>query len=128
MVWPRIRNHPGLATLLVLLLVLPAPLVWLGSSTNLLDPVLYSAVIEADVVLDAGCNVVSRQVTREYGQQNDLTELEAHTIQALSDHHWLSEMTMSRCVEKSGEFTMHSKFWRAWNDHHRYSITVRGSN
>ncbi len=80
------------------------------------------------MVLDAGCNVVSRQVTREYGQQNDLIELEAHTIQALSDNHWLSEMTMSRCIEKSGEFMMPSKLWRAWNGHMNYSITVRGIN
>ena len=77
MVWHRIRNHPGLAALLVLLLVLPAPLVWLGSSTDLLDPVLYSAVIEADVEFDAECNMVSRQITNESGLQDHVAKLEA---------------------------------------------------
>ena len=83
MVWQRIRNHPGLAALLVLLLVLPAPLVWLGSSTDLLDPVLYSAVIEADVEFDAECNMVSRQITSESGRQDHVAKLEAWSSETL---------------------------------------------
>ncbi len=79
MVWQRIRNHPGLAALFVLLLVLPAPLVWLGSSTDLLDPVLYSAVIEADVVFDMECNIVSRQIMSASGRQDHVAKLEALT-------------------------------------------------
>ncbi len=58
----RFLVHRGLVTVLVFLLVLPAPLIWMGSSTSLLDPVLYSAVIEADVEIDAECNLVSWQV------------------------------------------------------------------
>ena len=86
MVWHRIRNHPGLAALLVLLLVLPAPLVWLDSSTDLLDPVLYSAVIEVDVVFDAECNIVSRQITSESGQQDHVASLEALIFEGMIYH------------------------------------------
>ena len=82
----RLRSHPGLAAVLVVLLMLPAPLIWLGSSTNLLDPVLYSAVIESDVVFDAECNLISRQVTRELGQQDHLAELTELTV----NHDWHS--------------------------------------
>ena len=133
MVWQRIRNHPGLAALLVFLLVLPAPLVWLGTSTNLLEPVLYSAVIEADMVFDADCNMVSRQVTRELGQQDHRVELAEWTVNhdwhslfhtmALTDKGWspnemealASDAGISSCVEYAGElFTTRAKLWRTW--------------
>lgn len=86
----RIRSHPGLAAVLVVLLMLPAPLMWLGSSTNLLEPVLYSAVIEANVAFDAECNMVSRQVTRELGRQDRVEKLEALTLLHLAGRHFHS--------------------------------------
>ena len=86
----RLRSHPGLAAVLVVLLMLPAPLIWLGSSTNLLEPVLYSAVIEANVAFDAECNMVSRQVTRELGRPDRVEKLEALTLLQLAGWHFHS--------------------------------------
>ena len=136
MVWQRIRNHPGLAALLVLLLVLPAPLVWLGSSTDLLDPVLYSAVIEADVEFDAECNMVSRQITSESGPQDHVAKLEAWSSETLlddlsqhramwthlTDKGWTPkeieafarDFGTHSCIEHAGEFSTRSRLWRNW--------------
>jgi len=141
MIWQRIRNHPGLAALLVLLLVLPAPLVWLGSSTDLLDPVLYSAVIEADVVFDAECNMVSRQITSESGQQDYVAKLATLTTLSsegmfhfhsvshsrdmwthLRNKGWTPEEIealardagIAGCAQHTGEFTTKAKLWRGW--------------
>lgn len=102
MVWHRIRNHPGLAALLVLLLVLPAPLVWLGSSTDLLDPVLYSAVIEADVVFDAECNIVSRRITSESGQQDHVASLEALIFEGMIYHLVSHDRDMWKYLREKG--------------------------
>ncbi len=105
MVWQRIRNHPGLAALLILLLVLSAPLVWLGSSMDLLEPVLYSAVIEADVEFDAECNMVSRQITSESGRQDRVAKLEALASEG---------MYLSSCRDHAGKVMTRSKLWRGW--------------
>lgn len=152
MVWQRIRNHPGLAALLVLLLILPAPLVWLGSSTDLLDPVLYSAVIEADVVFDAECNMVSRQVTRELGPQDRVAKLEALSLLHLAGWHFHSKSHSSgdytramwkhlvdagwtpeqidawaevfSCEVQPGVLVTHAKLWRtgSWEVGHEQAI------
>lgn len=136
MVWQRIRNHPGLAALLVLLLVLPAPLVWLGSSTDLLDPVLYSAVIEADVVFDTECNMVSRQIVSESGRQGHVAKLEAlasegmfHSVAHatnmwthLTNKGWTPaeieafarDLDVSSCGDHAGKFTTRAKLGSIW--------------
>lgn len=136
MVWQRIRNHPGLAALLVLLLVLPAPLVWLGSSTDLLDPVLYSAVIEADVVFDTECNMVSRQIVSESGRQDHVAKLEAlasegmfHSVahamdmwMHLTNKGWTPaeieafarDLDVSSCGDHAGKFTTRAKLGSIW--------------
>lgn len=136
MVWQRIRNHPGLAALLVLLLVLPAPLVWLGSSTDLLDPVLYSAVIEADVVFDTECNMVSRQIVSESGRQDHVAKLEAlasegmfHSVAHamdmwthLTNKGWTPaeieafarDLDVSSCGDHAGKFTTRAKLGSIW--------------
>ena len=132
----RLRSHPGLAAVLVVLLMLPAPLIWLGASTNLLDPVLYSAVIEANVVLDAECNMVSRQITSESGRQEHVAKLEAWSSEImlenlshhramwthLTDKGWTPDEieALARdsgthgCVEHAGEFSTRSRLWRNW--------------
>jgi hypothetical protein len=136
MVWQRIRNHPGLAALLVLLLVLPAPLVWLGSSTDLLEPVLYSAVIEADVVFDAECNMVWRQIVSESGRQDHVAKLEvlafegmfhsvAHAMDMwthLTNKGWTpaeieafaQDLDVSSCGDHAGKFTTRAKLGSIW--------------
>ena len=136
MVWQRIRNHPGLAALLVLLLVLPAPLVWLGSSTDLLDPVLYSAVIEADVVFDTECNMVSRQIVSESGRQDHVAKLEAlasegmfHSVTHAMDmwthltnkgwtpaeiEDFARDLDVSSCGDHAGKFTTRAKLGSIW--------------
>ncbi len=132
----RFLAHRGLVTVLVLLLVLPAPLIWMGSSTSLLDPVLYSAVIEADVKFDAECNMVARQITGEIGRQDHLAKLEAWSSETLSDQlahpramwthltdkGWTPtdietlarDSGLQSCVEHAGEFTTHSRLLRNW--------------
>ncbi len=136
MVWHRIRNHPGLAASLVLLLVLPAPLVWLGSSTSLLDPVLYSAVIEADVEIDADCNLVSWRITSASGRQDHVAKLEALASEGifhlvfhdrdmwtyLRNKGWtLAEIEalvpragFAGCVQHAGKFTTRAKLGSVW--------------
>ena len=132
----RLRSHPGLAALLVVLLVLPVPLIWLGSSTNLLDPVLYSAVIEADVVFDAECNMVARQITSEFGRQDQVAKLEAWSseilLDSLSPHRTMwthladkgwtpgeiealaRDSGTHSCIEHATEFSTRSRLWRNW--------------
>lgn len=136
MVWQRIRNHPGRDALLVLLLVLPAPLVWLGSSTDLLDPVLYSAVIEADVEFDAECNMVSRQITSESGRRDHVAKLEAWSSEGmfhsvthardmwthLTNKGWTPveietfarDLDLSSCRDHAGKFTTRAKLGSVW--------------
>lgn len=132
----RFLAHRGFVTVLVLLLVLPAPLVWLGSSTDLLEPVLYSAVIEADVAFDAECNMVSRQITSASGRQDHVAKLETWSSEILLEdlaHHrdmWTHltdkgwspkeieafsrDVGTHSCVEHAGEFSTRSRLWRNW--------------
>ena len=132
----RLRSHPGLAAVLVVLLMLPAPLIWLGSSTNLLEPVLYSAVIEADTVFDAECNMVSQEITSVSGRKNHVAKLEALTSERmfhsvshsrdmwthLRNKGWTPaeieafarDLELSSCVDHAGKFTTRSRLWRGW--------------
>ena len=132
----RLRSHPGLAAVLVVLLMLPAPLIWLGSSTNLLDPVLYSAVIEADTVFDAECNMVSQEITSVSGRQDHVAKLEALTSEGmfhsvshsrymwthLMDKGWTPaeieafarDLELSSCVDHAGKFMTRAKLGSIW--------------
>ena len=132
----RFLAHRGLVTVLVLLLVLPAPLIWMGSSTSLLEPVLYSAVLEADVVFDAECNMVSWQITSESGRQDRVVKLEAWSSETLldnlsqpramwthlADKGWppneieafARDSGTHSCIEHAGEFSTRSRLWRNW--------------
>ena len=132
----RLLAHRGLVAVLVVLLVLPAPLVWMGSSTGLLDPMLYSAVIEADVEFDAECNV-SRQITSASGRQDRVAKLETlasedmmlHSVSHsrdmwthLTNKGWTPveivafarDLDLSSCVDHAGKFTTKAKLWRGW--------------
>lgn len=132
----RLRSHPGLATVLVVLLVLPASLIWMGSNTSLLDPVLYSAVIEADVEFDAECNMVSRRITSESGRQVHVAKLAALTSEGmfhsvshsrymwthLMDKGWTPaeieafarDLELSSCVDHAGKFMTRAKLGSIW--------------
>ncbi|MCY4522307.1 MAG: hypothetical protein OXC13_16215 [Caldilineaceae bacterium] len=132
----RFLVHRGLVTVLVFLLVLPAPLIWMGSSTSLLDPVLYSAVIEADVEIDAECNLVSWQISSESGRQGHVAKLEAlasegifHLISHdramwthLRNKGWtLAEIEalvpragLAGCARHAGKFTTRAKLGSVW--------------
>lgn len=132
----RFLAHRGLVTALVVLLVLSTPLVWLGASQGHFDPLLYSAVIEADVEFNAECNMVSRQITSESGRQDRVTELEVWSTETLLDHvsphrsMWLQladkgwapaeiealaqDAGLHGCLEHAGKFSTHSKLLRNW--------------
>lgn len=132
----RFLAHRGLVTILVLLLVLPAPLIWMGSSTSLLDPMLYSAVIEADVEFDAECNMVSRQITSASGRQDHVAKLEALASEGmvhlvahatnmwthLTNKGWTpaeiealaQDFDLSSCGDHVGMVMTRSKLWRGW--------------
>lgn len=115
----RFLAHRGLVTVLVLLLVLPTSLIWMGSSTSLLDPVLYSAVIEADVEIDAECNLVSWRITSASGRQDHVAKLEAlaserifllvSPIEAL-----VPRAGLAGCVQHAGKFTTRAKLGSIW--------------
>ena len=131
----RFLAHRGLVSVLVLLLVLPASLSWMGSSTSLLDPVLYAAVIEADVEIDAECNLVSWQITSESGRQDHVAKLEMlasegvfHLVHDrnlwtyLRNKGWtLAEIEalvpragLARCAQHAGKFTTKAKLGSVW--------------
>jgi hypothetical protein len=132
----RFLAHRGLVTVLVLLLVLPTSLSWMGTSTSLLDPVLYSAVIEADVEIDADCNLVSWRITSASGRQDHVVKLEAlasDQVFSLVGHDrdmwkylrkegWsLAEIEalvpragLARCALHAGKFTTRAKLGSVW--------------
>ena len=132
----RFLAHWGLVTALVVLLVLSTPLVWLGASQGHFDPMLYAAVIEADVEFDAECNV-SRQITSASGRQDRVAKLETlasedamlHSVSHardmwthLANKGWTSmeivafaqDLDLSSCVDHAGKFTTKAKLWRGW--------------
>lgn len=103
----RFLAHRGLVTALVVLLVLPTSLVWLGVGQGHFEPLLYSAVIEVDVVFDAECNMVLLQNTSEFGRQVHVTKLVEYLLDTPRDiDAW--------CIEQAGEFTVRAKLWRTW--------------
>lgn len=103
----RFLAHRGLVTALVVLLVLPTSLVWLGVGQGHFEPLLYSAVIEADVVFDAECNMVLLQNTSEFGRQVHVTKLVEYLLDTPRDMDaW--------CIEQVGEFAVRAKLWRIW--------------
>lgn len=132
----RFLAHRGLVTVLVLLLVLPTSLIWMGSSTSLMDPVLYSAVIEADVEIDADCNLVSWRITSASGRQDHVAKLEALASEGifllvshdrdmwthLRNKGWsLAEIEalvpragLAGCVQHAGKFTTRAKLGSVW--------------
>ncbi len=132
----RFLAHRGLVTALVVLLVLPTSLVWLGVGQGHFEPLLYSAVIEADVVFDAECNMVSRQITSASGRQDHVAKLETWNSEILLEdlaHHrdmWTHltdkgwspkeieafsrDVGTHSCVEHAGEFSTRSRLWRNW--------------
>lgn len=103
----RFLAHRGLVTALVVLLVLPTSLVWLGVGQGHFEPLLYSAVIEADVVFDAECNMVLLQNTSEFGRQVHVTKLVEYLLDT-------PRAMDAWCIEQAGEFTVHAKLWRTW--------------
>lgn len=102
----RLLAHRGSVTALVVLLALSTPLVWLGVSQGHFDPLLYSAVIEADVVFDTECNMVSLRNKSELGRQAHVTKLVEYLLDMPAMGTW--------CSEPAGEFTVRAKLWRTW--------------